>query len=391
MKPFGVVTRRTVIILVLATLAIGGVLAWSQMGAAVGINSLFGGKLKPHLQDHDEESHGEQKIIVTSPKIEDVIVTEPFVCQIRSQRHIEVRALEGGYLDKILVNEGQAVKEGDVMFQILPTLYKAKLDAENAKAKLAQLKYKYTQQLVTKKVVSENEASLLEAELAEAQANATLAGAEFNFTDVRARFDGIVDRLLQREGSLIKEGDILTTLADNSVMWVYFNVPEKYYLHYMATRDEREKDDKIDLVLANGETFPQPGKVSAIEADFNNQNGNIKFRADFVNPDGLLRHGQTGTIKIRRPLKNVLVIPQRATFEILDKRYVWVVDKNDIAHQTTITVKYELEDIFVVGSGLDVSDKFVLEGLREVEEGEKVEYEFRTPEEALKNPKFHAE
>ena len=231
----------------------------------------------------------------------------------------------------------------------------------------------------------------MEAELAQAQANANLAGAEFNFTDVRARFDGIVDRLLQREGSLIKEGDILTTLADNSVMWVYFNVPEKYYLHYMATRKEREKDDKIDLVLADGQTFPQPGKISAIEADFNNQNGNIKFRADFVNPDGLLRYGQTGTIKIRRPLKNVLVIPQRATFELLDKRYVWVVDKNDIAHQTAITVKYELEDIFVVGSGLDVSDKIVLEGLREVEEGEKVEYEFRSPEEALKNQKFHAE
>ncbi len=392
MKPFVVVTRRTVIILVVvATLAIGGVLAWSQMGAAVGIEKFFGGKLKSHFQNHDEESRPEQKIIVTSPKVEDVIVTESFVCQIRSQRHIEVRALEGGYLDKILVNEGQAVKQGDVMFQILPTLYKAKLDSENAKAKLARLKYEYAQQLVKDKVVSQNEAALMQAELAQAQANANLAGAEFSFTDVRARFDGIVDRLLQREGSLIKEGDILTTLADNSVMWVYFNVPEKYYLHYMATRNEREKDDKIDLVLANGQTFPQAGKISAIEADFNNQNGNIKFRADFVNPDGLLRHGQTGTIKIRRPLKDVLVIPQRATFELLDKRYVWIVDKNDIAHQSAITVKYELEDIFVVGSGLDVSDKIVLEGLREVEEGEKVEYEFRSPDEALKNQKFHAE
>ena len=323
--------------------------------------------------------------------LENVIITESFVCQIRSQRHIEVRALEGGYLDKILVNEGQAVKQGDVMFQILPTLYKAKLDSENAKAKLAQLKYKYTQQLVTKKVVSENEASLLEAELAQAQASANLAGAEYNFTDVRARFDGIVDRLLQREGSLIKEGDILTTLSDNSVMWVYFNVPEKYYLNYMATREEREKDDKIELVLANGQIFPQTGKISAIEADFNNQNGNIKFRADFVNPDGLLRHGQTGTIKIRRVLKNALLIPQRATFELLDKRYVWIVDKNDIAHQTAITVKHELEDIFIIGSGLDVKDKIVLEGIREVEEGEKVEYVFRSPEEILKKQKFRAE
>ena len=240
-------------------------------------------------------------------------------------------------------------------------------------------------------MVSQNEAALVEAELAEAQAKANLAAAELNFTDIRAPFDGIVDRLLQREGSLIKEGDILTTLADNSVMWVYFNVPERYYLHYMATRKQREKEDKIELVLADGETFPQPGKIGAIEADFNNENGNIKFRADFPNPDGLLRHGQTGTIKIRRPLKNALVIPQRATFELLDKRYVWVVDENDIAHQTLITVKYELEDIFVIGSGLNAKDKIVLEGVREVEEGEKIEYEFRAPEEVLKNQKFHAE
>jgi membrane fusion protein (multidrug efflux system) len=159
----------------------------------------------------------------------------------------------------------------------------------------------------------------------------------------------------------------------------------------MATRKQREKEDKIELVLANGETFPQTGKIGAIEADFNNENGNIKFRADYPNPDGLLRHGQTGTIKIRRPLKDALIIPQRATFELLDKRYVWVVDENDIAHQTLITVKNELEDIFVIGSGLDVKDKIVLEGIREIEEGAKVEYVFRAPEEALKKQKFRAE
>ena len=159
----------------------------------------------------------------------------------------------------------------------------------------------------------------------------------------------------------------------------------------MATKKQRENDDKIELVLANGETFPQAGKIGAIEADFNNENGNIKFRADFPNPDGLLRHGQTGTIKILRPLKNVLVIPQRATFELLDKRYVWVVDEDSVAHQTLITIKYELEDIFVVESGLKVTDKIVLEGVREVEDGEKVEYSFRAPEEALKHQKFHAE
>jgi membrane fusion protein (multidrug efflux system) len=330
--------------------------------------------------------------VVTSPKVRDVTITQQFVCQIRSQRHIEVRALDNGYLEEISVKEGQAVKKGDVTFKILPVLYKAEADTARAEAQFAELEYKNTKKLFDdNKVVSENEVKLFAAKLAKAQAKAQLAQAQLNFTRVIAPFDGIVDRLLQREGSLIKEGDILTTLADNSVMWVYFNVPEKYYLEYMATRKQHEKEDIIELVLANGDRFPQTGTIGAIEADFNNENGNIKFRADYPNPDRLLRHGQTGTIEIRRPFKNALLIPQRATFDLLDKRYVWVVGEDDVAHQRLITIKHELDDVFVINSGLDVRDKLVLEGVRQVEEGGKVEYEFRKPEEALKNQKFHAE
>ena len=89
-------------------------------------------------------------------------------------------------------------------------------------------------------------------------------------------------------------------------------------------------------MLANGNKFQQIGKIGAIEAEFNNETGNIPFRADFPNPDGLLRHGQTGTVLIRRVLKDAIVIPQRATFEVLDKRYVYVVDKDDVVHQREI-------------------------------------------------------
>jgi len=279
-----------------------------------------------------------RKIVLTSPKAMDVTVTQPYVCQVHAQRHINVRALENGYLMSISVREGQAVKKGDLMFKIVPTLNAAKLDAEPVK--------------------------------------------------VTAPFDGIVDRLHEQLGSLVKEGDILTTLSDNSVMWVYFNVPERAYLEYMANRPQHE-GDTVELVLANQTKFEQPGKISAIDAKFNNETGNIAFRADFPNPHGLLRHGQTGTIWIHRTLKNALVIPQRATFELLDKRYVWVVGEDDVAHQRLITIKHELEDTFVINSGLDGRDKIVLEGIRQVRDGEKVEYEFRPMEEVMRKPKNH--
>ena len=141
----------------------------------------------------------------------------------------------------------------------------------------------FTKKLADDKVVSQNEVTTVQAKLAKAKAKAELAQAELNFTDIKAPFDGIVDRLHNQQGSLVKEGDVLTTLSDNSVMWVYFNVPETRYLEYMANRKQKE-ETKIELVLANRKKFDQPGKIGAIEADFNNENGNIAFRADFPEP-----------------------------------------------------------------------------------------------------------
>jgi membrane fusion protein, multidrug efflux system len=341
-----------------------------------------------HTEEHHEEAH---KVVATTALSKAVTLTQQYVCQIHSKRHIEVRALEIGYLEEIPVSEGQRVKEGDLMFKIIPTLYQARLDAENAEAMLAQLEFNYTKKLAEDKVVSQNEVALLDAKLAKANAKAQLAQAELNFATVKAPFDGIMDRLQHQQGSLVEEGEILTTLSDNSVMWVYFNVPEARYLEYMADLDEKKDDMQIELVLANGKTFDQLGKIGAIEADFNNETGNIPFRADFQNPNGLLRHGQTGNVLIQRVVNDAIVIPQRATFEILDKRYAYVVGDDDVVHQRYIVVQNEMDDIFVIKSGLEVGDKIVLEGVRQVHDGDKVEYEFRTPEVALANQKQHAE
>lgn len=338
---------------------------------------------------HATESH--HKVVVTEPVSRDVVLTEQYVCQIRSRKHIEVCALTNGYLNEITVNEGQQVKKGDPMFRILPTLYKARLDAELAEARLAELELNNTRRLAQENVVSPNEVALYEAKLAKAKARANLAQAEFNFTTLTAPFDGIVDRLHDQLGSLVKEGDILTTLSDNNVMWVYFNVPESRYLDYMATQGKTNQSQQIDLILANGNKFAHQGAIGAIEANFNNETGNIPFRADFPNPERLLRHGQTGTVLLHQTLKNAVVIPQRAVFEILAKRYVYVVGEDELVHQREIEVQHEQDDIFVIGTGLKVTDKIVLEGIRQVRDGEKVEYEVRSPAEVFNQLKYRAE
>lgn len=345
----------------------------------------------PACNTHHEEVHHEaHKITATTPQAMPITLRWPYVCQIHSQRHIDVKALEMGYLEAIQIKEGQTVKQGDLLFQVRPVIYEAKFAAEQAKANLAQLEYNYTLKLHKDNVVSENEVKLVEAKLMEAKAKAKLAAAELDFATVKAPFDGIVDRLKNQQGSLVQEGEILTTLSDNSVMWVYFNVSEARYLEYQ-TNLKKHKDLKIELQLANGNIFEQTGTIGAIEADFNNENGNIAFRADFPNPDRLLRHGQTGTLIMSRVQEDAIVIPQRAVFEVLQKRYVYVVDSDNVAHQREINIQNELDDIYVIKDGIGVQDKIVLEGIRQVHDGDIVECEDRLPEQVVSNLKYHAE
>ena len=225
------------------------------------------------------QSKAVEKIVTISPQAKAVTVTQPYLCQIHSGRHIDVRAQATGYLKAIPVREGQAVKEGELMFEIVPVLYKARWEAAAAERDFAELEFNNITKLADKKSVSQNEVKLYAAKLAKAQANADLAEAELNFTKVKAPFDGIVD-LLKQQGSLVKEGETLATLSDNSLVRVYFNVPEARYLEYMAELGQPKEDQQIELILANGKKFGQVGKFGAIKADFNN-NGSIPFRGTF--------------------------------------------------------------------------------------------------------------
>jgi membrane fusion protein, multidrug efflux system len=210
------------------------------------------------------------------------------------------------------------------------------------------------------------------------------------FTEIRAPFDGIIDRFHVRLGSLIDEGDLLTTLSDNSKMWVYFNVPEAEYLDY-RTSFKKDSVMKVTLLMANNQMFEHQGVVETIEADFNNETGNIPFRATFPNPEALLRHGETGNIEVAVPFKGALVIPQKATFEILDKKYVFVVDKNSTVHQRQISIGAELPDLYVVTKGLSENEHILLEGLRKVKDKDKISFEYKEPRSVMSHLKLFAE
>lgn len=341
-------------------------------------------------RSNHEEKEAETKFIVTSPLRQDTTLAKEYVCQIRAIQHIEVRALEKGYLQKIFVDEGQLVKKGQLMFQIMPMLYQAEQQKAQAEANFAQIEYQNTKALADSNIVSKNELALAKAKLDKAKAELSLAQVHLGFTEIHAPFDGIMDHFQVRLGSLVDEGDLLTTLSDNSKMWVYFNVPESEYLDYKASA-QKEDQMKVTLEMANRQLFKHPGVVETIEADFNNETGNIAFRATFPNPQGLLRHGETGNIRVAVPFKNALIIPQKATFEVLEKRYVFVVDKDDVVHAREITIATEMPDLYIVKSGLSENEKILLEGIRKVQDGDKIAFEYEKPQSVLPKLKVYVE
>lgn len=189
---------------------------------------LFGTSCKSNKEEKEEEI----KFLVTSPLKKDTLITRNYVCQIRSIQHIELRALEKGYLQNIYVDEGQFVKKGQTMFQIMPLIYNAELQKAQAEANFAEIEYQNTKQLSEKNVVSPNELALAKAKFDKAKAELSLAQTHLQFTEIKAPFDGIMDHFQVRLGSLVDEGDLLTTLSDNSQMCFYFNVPESVYFFY---------------------------------------------------------------------------------------------------------------------------------------------------------------
>ncbi|PWS27924.1 efflux RND transporter periplasmic adaptor subunit [Pedobacter yonginense] len=327
---------------------------------------------------------------VTSPLKIDTSFTKEYVSQIKSVRNIEIRAQEKGFLQNIYVDEGQHVHAGQVLFRIMPKMLQAELLKAQAETKSAEIELENTKLLTDKNVVSKNELAMAKAKLQAANAETALAKLHLGFTEIRAPFDGTIDRIPLKLGSLIDEGALLTSLSDNSQVFAYFNVSEPEYLSYQSAAKAKGQQE-VGLLLANNEMLKSKGKVEVIESEFNNETGNIAFRARFNNADNLLRNGETGKIEMVVPLKNAIVIPQKATYDIQDKTYVFVVDKNNKVHSRAITIASELPDLYVISDGLALNDKILLEGVQKVKDDDKITFKFQNPNEVIKQLRLKTE
>ncbi len=341
-----------------------------------------------HKEKKEEEAA--VKFTATSPLQTDTSFTKEYVAQIQSIKNIEIRAQEKGYLQSINVDEGKYVHAGQVLFTIMPKVFEAEVLKAKANVKEAEIELLNSKTLADKNIVSKQEVALKQARLDETRAELQLAEIHLSFTQIKAPFDGVIDRLPLKLGSLVDEGALLTTLSDNKSIYAYFNVNEAEYLNYKAHAGTGQPQ-YVNLQLANGQRYMQNGIVETVEGQFDNETGNIAFRAKFPNPDMLLKHGETGKVLMDVPVKNALIIPQKSTYEIQDKLFVFVIDKNNTVQSRPVTIVGTLPDLFVIQSGLAVTDKILLEGVQKVKDGDKVNAEMKDPREVLEHLRLKAE
>ena len=342
------------------------------------------------LSTNDEEA-SRTTYEVSKPLVKDLTLNDEYVCQIRAVQHIEIRSLEKGYLQNILVDEGEAVHQGQLLFQIKPNVYQADVQKQEAEVELDKIELANNKALADKDIISPTEVAMSAAKLAKAQAELALAKTHLGFTEIRAPFDGLIGRFGDiRLGSLLDENQLLTTLSDTHKLWVYFNVPEAQYLDYMEHRREGISQN-VQLQLANKEIYPETGTIEVIQSDFNSTSGNVAFRASFSNPHGLLRYGETGQILWPKKIRQAVIVPQKSTFEILDKRFISVVDKAGVIHEREIKVAREAPNVYVVASGINPDEMFLLERQNKLDKGDKISFKLIDPQSAIDYLKLYAE
>ncbi|WP_031431386.1 efflux RND transporter periplasmic adaptor subunit [Methylomicrobium agile] len=321
---------------------------------------------------------------VIHPMVKDITRSSDYVAEIQSVKYVEVRSKVKGYIDNIHVDEGQAVNKDQLLFTLSALEFEKELQKANAvykntladlkaaKVDLANVKLLAAKNIVsgTELEVAQAKTEALAADVEEAKANSEKAALHIAFTQIRAPFNGTINRIPNKVGSLILEGDMLTSISDNREVFAYFNLSEIDYLNY-RTNGEKEISS-VGLKLANNASYGYRGKIEAIESEFDRSTGNIAFRARFPNPDGLLKHGANGKVIVDERLNNALLVPQKSTFEIQDKIYLFVVDSEGRLKQRNIVPKMRFEDFYVVESGLSENEWVLFEGAGDEREGKKI-------------------
>ncbi|MFM1841197.1 MAG: hypothetical protein RIR47_1246 [Bacteroidota bacterium] len=327
----------------------------------------------------------EQTYLVVNPIIKDTTYEREYAATINSFQNVEIRTKVKGFVEDIYIDEGQKVNKGQILFKLNSKefeqhVHKAEAAIQSALAELrsTEIEVENTKKLFDKNIVSKSELDLVttkvninKAKVNEAKVAKEQALLHVEYTKIKAPFNGIINRIPNKKGSLLDEGALLTSISNNESVFAYFSVSEIDYLDYVQSNN---KNNTVTLSLANNSIYPHAGTIETTETEFNKETGNIAFRAKFPNPEKLLKEGGTGKILVKKLYKNVIIIPQKSTFEVQGNIYVYLVDKNSKVYSKKINPINRLNNYFVLDRDLTKDDKIIFEGIQTVKTGDKVNF-----------------
>lgn len=327
----------------------------------------------------------EQTYLVVNPIVQDTTYERDYAATINSFQNVEIRSKVKGFVEDIYLDEGQKVKKGQILFKLNSKEYEqhvhkaeAAIQSTLAELRASEIEVENTKKLFDKNIVSKSELDLIttkvninKAKVNEARVAKEQAILHVEFTKIKAPFDGIINRIPNKKGSLIDEGTLLTSISNNESVYAYFSVSEIDYLDYVQSKS---KNNTVTLSLANNSIYPYKGTIETTETEFNKETGNIAFRAKFPNPERLLKEGGTGKVLVKKLYKNAIIIPQKSTFEVQGNIYVYLVDKNNTVYSKKINPINRLSNYFVLDKDLTKEDKIIYEGIQSIKTGDKVKF-----------------
>jgi membrane fusion protein (multidrug efflux system) len=308
----------------------------------------------------------------------------------------EARPKVSGYITNVLVDEGQKVRQGQLLFKLETASLTEEAGAAMANINAAQVQVDQLKPLVEKKIISASQLESANARLKQAQASYQSIMANIEYANITSPVDGYVGEIRIRKGNLVGPMDPLplTNISDISKVYAYFSLNEKDYLDFLLnaegeTRIEKIKNlPRVTLILANGEEYPHKGTIQTVNSQVNTKTGSISYRAVFDNPEQILTNGSTGIIRIPKYYNNVLVVPQKSTFERQGKTYVMKIERENgktIASETIINVIDQTKGIYVVSGGISEGDEIVAEGANIITSGTAV-YPESLPYDSITSP-----
>lgn len=335
----------------------------------------------------------EYKVLDLQPQ--ETTLYKDYPTTLQGVQTVEIRPRVAGYIDEILVDEGDHVKKGQILFKLNASDLQAQVRSAEAQVKVAEaqvstakINVEKTEPLVEKNIISEFELESVktaeasaEAQLAAAKANLANAKANLGYTIITSPTNGIIGNFPYRVGSLVSSSitQPLTTVSNTENMYAYFAMNETAFLGLIKelpganTKQKLEKLPEVELILPDNSTYANKGKVETASGIVDPSTGAINIRAAFPNPEGILRSGSSGSIRIPQHYNNAIIIPQKATIEIQNKTFVYTVNAENKVVNTPIDVLAgNLKDSYIVTNGLKTGDKIVVEGITSLRNGTEI-------------------